>query len=105
MNSARTGSIAAFVAARVAAFVVAFVAVPALLVFGLARAAGAEEPVACRTVADCWLSPSGDPVKRPKRHRGKPLPRGDCGKNLRWLRNLLTCEESVCTVKRIGDKC
>ncbi len=89
MNAATTGSLAAL----------------ALLLCVPAPAARAEEPVACRTVADCWLSPSGEPVRRPKRHRGKPLPRGDCGKNLRWLRNILTCEESVCTVKRIGDKC
>ncbi|MBS1151739.1 MAG: hypothetical protein H6Q89_3437 [Myxococcaceae bacterium] len=61
--------------------------------------------VACQSVADCWLDEEAKPIKRPKQHRGKPLPAGDCGKKLKWLRNRLACEQSVCTVTFVGDRC
>jgi hypothetical protein len=61
--------------------------------------------VACETVADCWLDDSGAAIKRPKRHRGKPIPRGDCGARILWLRHKLTCEEKRCVAVHIGDKC
>lgn len=59
----------------------------------------------CETVADCWLDTDSKPIARPKKLRGKPLPRGDCSRKLQWLRNRLACEENVCTVTNIGDKC
>jgi hypothetical protein len=62
-------------------------------------------PVACATVADCWLDPKGAVIPRPAKLKGKKLPQGDCGKNLLWLRHRLTCEEQVCTVKYVGDAC
>ncbi len=62
-------------------------------------------PVPCKTVADCWLSAQGQPIARPKHKRGRALPRGDCGKNLVWLRHRLSCEQDVCVATLIGDKC
>ena len=35
----------------------------------------------------------------------QPLPKGDCGKNLNWLRRCVTCEQRFCTVQYVGDKC
>ena len=61
--------------------------------------------VPCKTVADCWLDDHGMPVARPKSQKGKKLPRGDCGKNLLWLRNKLTCTEGKCSAENVGDKC
>ncbi len=61
--------------------------------------------VACESVAQCWLDDEGKPIARPRRLRGKPIPRGDCGRNLKWLRNRLTCQEQRCAAVRIGDKC
>ena len=61
--------------------------------------------VACQTVAECWMDEDAKPIARPKKLRGKPVPRGDCGKKLLWLRNRLTCEENLCTVTHIGDRC
>jgi len=61
--------------------------------------------VACKTVEDCWLDADAKPIKRPKKFRGKPVPRGDCGEKLMWLRHRLACEQSVCTVTAIGDRC
>jgi hypothetical protein len=63
--------------------------------------------VACTTVAECWLDADGKPIARPKKFKGKPLPTGDCGKRLVWLRNQLTCDETqkVCVAEHVGDKC
>jgi hypothetical protein len=61
--------------------------------------------VACQSVADCWLDAESKPIARPNKLKGRAVPRGDCGKKLQWLRNRLACEESVCTVTFIGDKC
>lgn len=61
--------------------------------------------VPCKTVADCWLDQDGRPIARPPAKRGRTLPRGDCGKNLLWLRNRLSCEQNVCTTRFIGDAC
>jgi hypothetical protein len=47
----------------------------------------------------------GNAIARPKRYRGKPLPRGDCGKNLHWLRHRLVCEGGVCVSRNVGDMC
>jgi hypothetical protein len=66
---------------------------------------GAEPRVPCRTVADCWLDRDGKVVARPKQFKGKPLPRGDCGEKLYWLRTHLTCEAKVCVATQQGDKC
>ena len=61
--------------------------------------------VACQTVADCWLDVNGKAMARPASKRGHPLPRGDCGNNLLWLRNRLSCEEHVCKAEHVGDRC
>ena len=61
--------------------------------------------VQCTSVDECWLDAEGKAVARPKSKKGRPLPRGDCGKNLLWLRHKLTCEEGVCVSQNIGDKC
>ena len=61
--------------------------------------------VPCQTVAECWMDPDAKPIKRPKQHRGKPVPRGDCGRSLQWLRNRLACQQGVCTVTHVGDRC
>lgn len=63
--------------------------------------------VPCQTVAACWLDPDGKPIARPKKLKGRPLPKGDCGKNKTWLRNVLTCDEvkRVCVAEYIGDRC
>jgi hypothetical protein len=61
--------------------------------------------VPCRSVGDCWLDASGNAIKRPKRYRGKPLPRGDCGARINWLRNWLSCTDGRCSVQHVGDKC
>ena len=61
--------------------------------------------VPCKTVADCWLDQDGNPIARPKSKRGRSLPRGDCGKNLLWLRTRLSCDNHVCTAEHIGDRC
>lgn len=61
--------------------------------------------VSCQTVSDCWLGPDGSAIKRPARFKKKQLPKGDCGKNLLWLRNRLTCEENVCKATFMGDAC
>jgi len=61
--------------------------------------------VPCKTVAECWLDDDGKPVARPKRFKGRKLPKGDCGKNLLWLRHVLSCEQAVCVAKFVGDRC
>lgn len=59
--------------------------------------------VPCKTVDDCWLDQSAQPVKRPK---GKRPPKPSCsGKGLVWLRTKLSCEHNVCVAVHIGDKC
>lgn len=63
------------------------------------------EAVPCNTVADCWLDKDGRPIARPKAKRGRGLPRGDCGKNLLWLRTRLSCEHQVCVAQHVGDRC
>lgn len=59
----------------------------------------------CRSVADCWLDDSGQPIARPKKERGKPLPRGNCGGRINWLRNQLNCVEHRCVAFHVGDRC
>lgn len=63
--------------------------------------------VSCRSVADCWLDAQGRPIARPRGKRGLKLPRGDCGRNLIWLRNRLLCteQEHVCASQFMGDAC
>ena len=61
--------------------------------------------VPCETVADCWLDADSKPIARPKKFRGKPVPHGDCGRKIQWLRNKLSCEQNLCTVLNIGDRC
>ncbi len=61
--------------------------------------------VPCDSVAQCWLDEGGKAIARPKKLRGRPLPKGDCGPNLLWLRNRLTCEDRVCTAVHVGDRC
>ena len=62
-------------------------------------------PVPCRSIDDCWMNASGEAIKRPGRLKGKPLPRGNCGNHIVWLRNELACEQNVCVVRHHGDKC
>ncbi len=61
--------------------------------------------IACQSVAECWLDSSGKPIARPKKLRTRALPKGDCGKNLLWLRNVLVCEQNVCVSRFVGDAC
>lgn len=79
------------------------------LVLGLVAASPEDRvtvsTVPCRTVADCWLSADGKPIRRPKTQRGRAFPDGDCGKHLVWLQNRLTCENHVCVAELIGDRC
>jgi hypothetical protein len=76
-----------------------------LLVLWLLAAEPVRSDVQCRTVAECWLAEDGKPIARPRSKRGRPLPRGDCGKNLLWLRHQLSCEAGVCVSQLIGDRC
>lgn len=81
-----------------------------LILGAVARAEPAAEappppPVACKTVADCWLDDDGHAIPRPKKHAKQSIPRGDCGKRRLWLRHRLSCEDNVCVAHRIGDKC
>lgn len=79
---------------------------PALLSFVVtAEPRKVVSEVACETVAQCWMDENGKPIARPKKLEGKSLPRGDCGRKLLWLRNRLTCDQRLCTVTYIGDKC
>ena len=61
--------------------------------------------VPCGTVAECWLDDAGRPIARPKANKRRKLPVGDCGRNLLWLHNRLSCDNNVCTAEFIGDKC
>jgi len=61
--------------------------------------------IPCQTVADCWLDSAGHAIARPRRKRGQPIPRGDCGGNIVWLRNRLMCIDHVCAAVHIGDRC
>ena len=62
--------------------------------------------VPCKTVAECWLDGAGKPIARPKKFKGKPLPKGECSsRGLLWLRNKLSCEENVCRAEFVGDMC
>jgi hypothetical protein len=66
---------------------------------------GGAEAVPCKTVDDCWLDDNGHAIHRPKRYRGRALPRGDCDARIQWLRHKLSCEENVCVAKFVGDAC
>jgi hypothetical protein len=59
----------------------------------------------CHSINDCWLDVDGTPIKRPKNQRGKPLPSGNCGLRINWLRNRLGCEEGRCVANFVGDRC
>ena len=62
--------------------------------------------VSCKSVGNCWLDAEGHAIARPKKLAGRPLPRGDCGKNLRSLRNKLECSDAgVCVATFVGDRC
>ena len=76
-----------------------------LLVLWFLAAEPVVSTIPCKTVAECWLDEDGKPIARPKSKKGRPIPKGDCGKNLFWLRNKLTCEDGVCVGQLIGDKC
>lgn len=78
---------------------------PILVSLVLAQPKTTVSDVSCQTVADCWIDADAKPIERPKKYRGKAIPRGDCSKKLLWLRNKLTCEQNLCTVTHIGDKC
>lgn len=76
-----------------------------LLVLWLLAAEPVVSTVPCETVAQCWLDTDAKPIARPRGKKGKKIPRGDCGKNLMWLRNKLSCENNVCIVQFVGDMC
>jgi hypothetical protein len=59
----------------------------------------------CQTEAECWLDADGNPIARPKSKQGRPIPRGNCGALLVWLRNELSCQENVCVARLVGDRC
>ena len=61
--------------------------------------------VSCRTVNDCWLAPDGKAIPRPAKFKFRQLPKGDCGKNLLWLRHSLQCEANQCVATFRGDAC
>jgi len=65
----------------------------------------AASPVPCRSIRDCWLDADGTPIARPRRLRGKAIPKGDCGGNILWLRNRLACDQGRCVAAFIGDRC
>ena len=61
---------------------------------------------ACTTVAECWLDADGKPIARPKKFKGKKLPKGTCSTSgLLWLRHKLTCQQNLCTAEFVGDMC
>jgi hypothetical protein len=61
--------------------------------------------VSCDTVAQCWLDPSGNAIKRPRKYAGRPLPHGDCSGKLVWARHRLLCKEHRCLSIEIADMC
>lgn len=61
--------------------------------------------IACQTEAQCWMDADAKPIARPKKMKGKAFPRGDCGGRLLWLRNKVECQENVCVVRHVGDRC
>lgn len=65
----------------------------------------APAPAPCKTVDDCWLDGSGAAIRRPARFKGKPLPQGNCGSRILWLRTELRCDEGICVARHRGDKC
>jgi hypothetical protein len=81
----------------------------ALIVVLWLSAALADESVPsappCKSIADCWLDDGGKAIARPKKFRGKRVPRGDCGMHLLWLQNHLACDEGRCVATHIGDRC
>ena len=72
---------------------------------GASVALDAGTGAACKTVAECWLDDSGKAIKRPAKLKGRKLPAGNCGSNLLWLRNRLSCDDNVCVSKHVGDMC
>jgi len=64
-----------------------------------------QPSIPCQTIADCWLASDGKAIARPKRYRGKPLPKPDCGNHILWLRNRLACDAGQCVAAFIGDRC
>jgi len=80
-------------------------AVPASLALGDTAVPDDQPVVPCETVDDCWLDAGGKAIKRPARFRKKRIPHGDCGKNLLWLRHILSCEKNRCVSQFIGDRC
>ena len=56
-------------------------------------------PLRCRR----WLDDSGDAIARPKRYKGRRLPRGNCH-SLLWLNHRLACEEHVCVSIYVPDR-
>ncbi len=65
-----------------------------------------KSAVRCTTVAECWLDADGKPIARPKKFKGKKLPKGTCSNSgLLWLRHKLTCQQNVCTAEFVGDMC
>ena len=67
-----------------------------------------ESTAVCTTVADCWLDDAGAPIARPKKFKGRKLPRASCqGAGLNWLRHMLSCdpEKKVCVALDVGDRC
>jgi hypothetical protein len=59
----------------------------------------------CKTIKDCWLDPTGKPIKRPKKLRNRRIPRGDCEGNLLWLDYHLSCEQNHCVSIYFADRC
>jgi hypothetical protein len=59
----------------------------------------------CKSVGDCWLDEEGHAISRPKKLRGRPIPRGDCGSKLLWLRHRLACIDERCVAVNVGDRC
>jgi hypothetical protein len=64
-----------------------------------------REGPACHSINDCWLDGDGTPIKRPRSKRGKPIPSGNCGGRINWLRYRLGCSEGRCVADFVGDRC
>jgi hypothetical protein len=61
--------------------------------------------VSCETVAQCWLDPAGNAIRRPKKFSGRPLPHGDCSGRLVWARHRLLCLRHRCQSIPMADMC
>jgi hypothetical protein len=65
----------------------------------------APADLSCETVAQCWLDPAGNAIRRPQKYAGRPLPHGDCSGKLVWARHRLLCLRHRCQSIPMADMC